>query len=151
MEGGLLLVGAAGSRLRKQDNTKVGDFAAEIGTTGHKLLLKPTTPIPGWIYRDAIQLARFHMAWVFKIILHYVIKVKGDSGRTDNLGNWAAFAYLGSLQVDDAFFRWTVLFSIASVACCLNTEITQISVEWISESPAFGIPRIVSRKQKLLK
>ena len=44
------------------------------------------------------------MAWVFEIILHYVIKVKGDSRRIDNLGNWAAFVYLGSLQADDEFF-----------------------------------------------
>ena len=150
IEGGLLLVGAAGSRLRKQDNTKMGILQQRLEQQVTNCFWNQSLPsLDGFI--DTIQLARFHMAWVFKIILHYVIKVKGDSGRTDNLGNWAAFAYLGSLQVDDEFFRWTVLFSIASVACCLNTEITQLSVEWISESPAFGIPRIVSCKQKFLK
>lgn len=87
MEGGLLLVGAAGSRLSKQDNTKVGDFAAEIGTAGHKLLLKPITPSLDGFIEIPSSLLDFTHGLGFKIILHYVIKVKGDSGRTDNLGN----------------------------------------------------------------
>lgn len=102
-------------------------------------------------YRDTIQLARFHMAWVFKMI---TLCDQSERVILEEQTTWEIELYQ---YYHHSSLRWMMSFSLdcafltASVACCLNTEITQISVEWISESPAFGIPRIVSRKCEIAK